>query len=96
MSIERQSVADILREFDDSSVGIRRIFAAASAAECSASDDLNDGRCTALTAPLRRNFLTHGPGSELPASCDFAVQRPTQGALTVDHTSSHLVVDGTQ
>jgi hypothetical protein len=89
-------VAGTLRKFDDSLVGIRRIFAATSAAECSASDDLNDGGCTALTAPFRRNFLTHGHGSRFPASSDFAVQRPTQVALTFDHTSSHPVVNGTQ
>ena len=70
--------------------------AGSSAAQCSASNELNDDRCTAVTAPVPRICLTNGRGRQLSATCKFAVHQSTQFAQIFDRTSSRSVVDGTQ
>jgi hypothetical protein len=95
--MERQSVAGLLRNFDDClDLGMCRVPAGSSAAQCSASNELNDDRCTAVTAPVPRICLTNGRGRQLPATCNFAVHQSTQFAQIFDRTSSRSVVDGTQ
>jgi hypothetical protein len=73
--------------------GMRRVFAAVSAAECSASDKSNDGSCTAVAARVPRDFLEHGRGGQLPAPCSLAVQRPTPRGVNF---RSYFVVLGSR